>query len=87
MKKPSLANTREGFSCYNKTMKATENLTVDNLITAITEASTDTDAHQIIATTPALLVCEAADQLYVEGRDDGHGIKWLRNAVVKEARS
>lgn len=59
--------------------------TADDVITQITEAPTDEQAHEIINATPAGLVRAVADQLYVE--TEGHGMPWIRRECIREARS
>jgi hypothetical protein len=57
----------------------------DRYLTYITEARSDAEAMGIIAKVKPSAVRAMADLLYIEA--DGHGIAWLRNAVVNEARA
>lgn len=57
----------------------------DNYLTYITEARTEADALRIIAQVKPSVVKAMYD---LQGEDpEGHGIAWLRRAVVREARS
>jgi hypothetical protein len=58
---------------------------VDDVITRITEAPTEEAARAITSNLSYRLLFAVADQLYVE--TEGRGIPWIRNAIVKEARS
>ena len=57
----------------------------DTLITHVTQARTDEAALAIVRKYKPTAVLAAAGLLYVEA--DGHGIAWVRAAVVREARS
>lgn len=58
---------------------------VDDVITRITGACNDHLAKMIVKTLPHRVLFAVADQLYIE--TEGHGTQWVRNAVLKEARS
>ena len=60
-------------------------MTADNVITRITEASTEEDALTIMRSVPHSLLLAVADQLHTDPY--GHGDPWLRRAVVAEARA
>jgi hypothetical protein len=59
-------------------------MTGDDLVTALTEAHDERTACAIADDAPASAVRAAADILYVEG---DHSLRWLRNAIVSEARA
>lgn len=57
----------------------------DTYLTRITEARTDADALRIIAQVKPSVVKAMYD---LQGNDpEGHGVAWLRRAVVHEARA
>ncbi len=57
----------------------------DTYLTRITEARTDADALRIIAQVKPSVVKAMYD---LQGNDPtGHGVAWLRRAVVCEART
>lgn len=58
---------------------------VDDVITAITDAPTAEKALEIMAGIPAPMVRTVADQLHIDPA--GHGIPWLCDAIVGEAKS
>lgn len=60
-------------------------MTVDDIITKITEAPDEESAKAIINAAPHRVLMRVADQLYIE--TEGRGTSWIRRAVVKEARS
>jgi hypothetical protein len=60
-------------------------MTGDDLITQVTEAGSTREARVIMDTAPPEAVFSAADLLYVEC--DNHGMRWIRNAVLSEARA
>jgi hypothetical protein len=63
------------------------NVTPDDVITAITKAATEDDALAVMdGIRSRALLLAVADQLYIDD-PNGHGNPWLRNAIVKEARS
>ena len=63
-----------------------ELVTVDDIITAVTEATTDAYAQQVIATVRSrAMLLSVADQLYIED-PAAHKSPWLRKAIVREAR-
>jgi hypothetical protein len=57
----------------------------DRYITYVTEARDTARAQEIMRKVKPSVVREMADLLYVDG--EAHGIAWLRNAVVNEARA
>jgi hypothetical protein len=57
----------------------------DTAITRITCAATVREAEGITATLQRRDVLAVADQLHIE--TEGHGMPWLRRAIVTEARS
>jgi hypothetical protein len=57
----------------------------DTAITRITRAATVREAEGITATLQRRDVLAVADQLHIE--TEGHGMPWLRRAIVTEARS
>lgn len=57
----------------------------DTVITHITEASTDDKALAIVRKYPPRMIRLVADQLHID--PEGHGVAWLRMAIVVEARS
>jgi hypothetical protein len=59
-------------------------MTGDDLITALVEAHDMPTARAVVDAAPASAVRAAADLMYVDG---DHGMRWLRNAVVSEARA
>jgi hypothetical protein len=70
-------------------MKATRDaLTPDDLVTAITNAPSESDAIAVLSGIPVALLNAVADLLYIDPVD-GHGRSsgMVRKAVVKEARS
>lgn len=57
----------------------------DNYLTYVTEARTEADAMRIIQQVKPSVVKRMYD---LQGQDpEGHGIAWLRRAVVREARA
>lgn len=58
---------------------------VDDAITRITEAKSESAAKVVAHALSHRLLFAVADQLYIE--TEGHGTSWIRNAVVKEART
>lgn len=59
--------------------------TEDTVLTHITEARTDAHALDIANQVKPTVLRKVADLLYID--PDGHGVKWLRAAIVREARS
>ena len=59
--------------------------TVDDAITRITEAKDREMAKAIAHTLSKRVLFAVADQLHIETK--GHGTTWVRNAVIKEART
>lgn len=59
-------------------------MTGDDLIASLVEAHDSSEARAIVDSAPRSAVVAAADLLYVEG---DHCIRWLRNAVLSEARA
>jgi hypothetical protein len=57
----------------------------DILITHVTEARTAEHAQAIARQYKPTVVRQAADQLHID--PEGHGVAWLRQAVVAEARA
>ena len=60
-------------------------MTVDDMITKITEAPTEQAAKAIMQSVPRRIVLQMADQLHIDMW--GHGTVWTINEVIKEARS
>ena len=60
-------------------------MTVDDVITKITEAPNDSMAKAIMRSVPHKLILQVADQLHIE--TEGHGDGWLRTEIVREARA
>ena len=60
-------------------------MTGDTLITRMVEAPSLAEARAIVDQAPRAALFEAADLLYVDCAD--HGMRWIRNAVVSEARA
>jgi hypothetical protein len=60
-------------------------LTPDDIITRITEASTEADALRIAAGVPHKMLMTVADQLHIDPY--GHADPWIRKAIVAEARA
>lgn len=60
-------------------------MTGDDLITLVTEAGSMREAQRIMDTAPPEAVFSAADTVYVDC--DRHGMRWIRNAVLSEARA
>jgi hypothetical protein len=58
---------------------------VDGAITRITEAPTEDAAKAIASSLTRRMLLATADQLHIE--TEGHGLVWIRNAIVKEARA
>jgi hypothetical protein len=59
--------------------------TVDDWVTAITNAASDDAALTMLRSAGPKMLAELADQLYIEA--DGHGPAWQRRAIVREARA
>ena len=59
--------------------------TADTYITYITEARADAQAHGIAAKVKPSVLRAMADLLYIDA--DGHGVAWLRRAIVAEVRA
>jgi hypothetical protein len=57
----------------------------DTVITHVTQARTDEKALAIARKYPPRIIRLVADQLHID--PDGHGVAWLRQAIVREARS
>jgi hypothetical protein len=57
----------------------------DDLITLVTEAGSESEARAIMDAAPRDAVFAAADLTYVDC--DRHGMRWIRNAVLSEARA
>ena len=57
----------------------------DTVITHLTQARTGDAALAIARKYPPKMIRLVADQLHID--PDGHGVAWLRRAVVAEARS
>ena len=60
-------------------------MTPDGVIAAITEASTDAVAMDIMRVVPRSLVLAVADQLSIEA--DGHATPYLCRVIVNDARA
>jgi hypothetical protein len=60
-------------------------MTGDDLITLVTEAGSTSEARAIMDTAPPTAVFSAADLVFVDC--DRHGMRWIRNAVLSEARA
>lgn len=60
-------------------------ISVDDWITRIMQAPTREAADTAFARAPRSVLLTVADQLYIEA--EGHGMPWLRRAVVDEARA
>ena len=58
---------------------------VDEAITSITTARDEEAAKAIAHELPHRVLFAVADQLYINV--EGHGTQWVRNAIVKEART
>lgn len=59
--------------------------TADTYITYITEARTDAQAQGTAAEIRPSVLRAMADLLYIDA--DGHGVAWLRRAIVAEVRA
>lgn len=59
--------------------------TAGTYITYLTEARTDAQAHGIAAKIKPGVLRVMADTLHIDG--EGHGVAWLRHAIVAEARA
>ena len=57
----------------------------DDLITLVTEAGSESEARAIMDAALDEAVFSAADLTYVDC--DNHGMRWIRNAVLSEARA
>jgi hypothetical protein len=57
----------------------------DVIITRVTQATTDETARAIVNKYPPRVLRIVGDQLHID--PDGHGVAWLRAAIVTEARS
>ena len=57
----------------------------DTMLTRVTDAPTDADAHAIIAQVKPAVVKAMYDLMGFD--PEGHGMPWLRRQVVREARS
>ena len=60
-------------------------MTGDDLITAVVQAPTPDDAARIVREASGHAVLAAADLLYID--PTGHSVPWLRQQIVREARS
>jgi hypothetical protein len=58
---------------------------VDQVITDVTVAASDTDAISILRNVPSAILMRVADQLYIDA--DGRSFSYIRKAIVAEARS
>jgi hypothetical protein len=57
----------------------------DTIITRVTGAGSIQAARDFIGDVPPASVRAVADQLHIEA--EGHGLPWIRNAIVSEARA
>lgn len=57
----------------------------DTLITHVTQASTTERAEAIARQYKPTVIRQAADLLFID--PEGHGVAWLRRAIVAEARA
>lgn len=63
----------------------TRGMSPDDIVTTVTEATDREAAEKIINNVPRTMLMRVADLLYIEA--DGHGLAWLRKAIVSEARA
>ena len=61
-------------------------MTVDEIITRVTQAPAQADAETVInAVRSRAMLAEVADLLHIDAA--GHAPAWIRTAIVTEARS
>lgn len=60
-------------------------VTGDDLLTQVTGAGSEREARAVMDAAPRHAVLAAADLTYVDC--DNHGMRWIRNAVLSEARA
>jgi hypothetical protein len=60
-------------------------MTADDVVTMVTRAATTADALAVVASLPRASVLAVADLVHVAA--DGHGLPWVRRAIVAEARA
>lgn len=60
-------------------------MTPDDLITRLVNDPSDADARLTALSTPPAVILTAADLLHIETA--GHGLPWVRQALVREARA
>jgi hypothetical protein len=57
----------------------------DTVVTHVTQARTDAQALAIVRKYRPRILREVADLLYIDA--DGHGVAWLRQEIVRQART